>query len=67
MIFAVPLSNAQGSSSASVYKNIGEMVNYGLEFTVGAKLIQNDGDGFNWEVNGNLSTLKNEVLKLYGD
>ena len=67
MIFAVPLSKVQGSPDGSRYTNIGEMVNKGFEFTIGAKIIENEGDGFNWEVNGNLSTLKNEVTKLYGD
>ena len=67
MIFAVPLSRAQGSSGGSVYKNIGEMVNKGLELTINAKVVENEGDGFNWSVGGNFTTLKNEVTKLYGD
>ena len=67
MIFAVPLSRAQGSSGGSVYKNIGEMVNKGLELTFNAKVVENEGDGFNWSVGGNFTTLKNEVTKLYGD
>ena len=31
------------------------------------KVIENEGDGFNWELGGNFSTLKNEVTKLYGE
>ena len=43
------------------------MVNKGLEFTLNVKVIENEGDGFNWELGGNFSTLKNEVTKLYGE
>ena len=77
MIFAVPLSAVQGgatplASSPSTlqsikYTNVGEMVNKGLEFTLNVKVIENEGDGFNWELGGNFSTLKNEVTKLYGE
>ncbi len=64
MIFAVPLSRAQGNTS--VYKNIGEMVNKGVELTFNAKIVDNEGDGFKWSLGANFTTLKNKVTKLYG-
>ena len=64
MIFAVPLSRAQGNTS--VYKNIGEMVNSGVELTFNTKIIDNEGDGFKWSLGANFTTLKNKVTKLYG-
>ena len=66
MIFALPLSRAQGSSSGSVYKNIGEMVNKGVELTFNAKIVDNEADGFRWSLGANFTSLKNEVTKLYG-
>ena len=66
MIFALPLSRVQGSSTGSVYKNIGEMVNQGLELTFNTKIVDNEGDGFKWNLGANFTTLKNEVTKLYG-
>ena len=64
MIFAVPLSRAQGNTS--VYKNIGEMVNKGVELTFNTKIVDNEGDGFKWNLGANFTSLKNEVTKLYG-
>ena len=64
MIFALPLSRVQGASS--VYKNIGEMVNSGVELTFNTKIIDNEGDGFKWSLGANFTTLKNKVTKLYG-
>lgn len=67
MIFAVPLSKVQGSYDGVRYSNIGEMVNSGLELTAGVKIVDNEADGFKWSINGNFSTLKNEVTKMYDD
>lgn len=64
MIFDIPLSLAQGQESK--YINVGEMKNAGFEFTLGTKIIQNEGDGFNWVFNANISTLENKITKLYG-
>ncbi|MDO4229414.1 MAG: SusC/RagA family TonB-linked outer membrane protein [Capnocytophaga sp.] len=73
MVFSTPLSIAQGGNSnvdgtppASQYLNIGEMKNSGIEISIGAKIIRNEGEGFNWSANANLSTLKNKITKLYG-
>ena len=71
MIFDIPLSPAQGaytgsSGNPTKYINIGEMKNAGFEFTVDAKIIKNAGNGFNWDMGVNLSTLNNSITKLYG-
>lgn len=42
------------------------MKNAGFEFTVDAKIIKNAGNGFNWDMGVNLSTLNNSITKLYG-
>lgn len=64
LIFELPLSPSQGATSQ--YQNIGEMKNTGFEFTIDAKIIKNAGDGFNWNLGGNVSTLNNAITKLYG-
>lgn len=62
LVFAQPLSLAQGL--ASMDKNIGSLVNKGLELSVNGEIINNDN--FYWSLGGNFSTLKNEVTELYG-
>ncbi|MCL1033781.1 SusC/RagA family TonB-linked outer membrane protein [Elizabethkingia anophelis] len=63
LLFQMPLQISQGLPS--YWANIGDMVNKGFEFTVNADILKNS-DGFNWSVNGNLSTLKNVITNLPG-
>lgn len=63
MVFAVPASFAMGLSS--FYKNIGELNNQGIEFTIGASIIKNKD--MNWSVSFSGSHNKNEVKKLSTD
>jgi TonB-linked SusC/RagA family outer membrane protein len=63
MVFAVPASYAMGLTS--FYKNIGELVNQGIEFTIGASIIKNKD--WNWNVSLTGSHNKNEVKKLSTD
>lgn len=57
------LSTLTGYNSAIV--NIGEMTNKGMEFTVDAKILnQND---FRWNLGANISFDKNKITKLFGD
>ena len=42
------------------------MVNKGLEFTLNAKILESE-NGLNWSLGGNISTLKNEVTKMYDE
>jgi TonB-linked SusC/RagA family outer membrane protein len=56
----LPLPGYAGTSGSLT--NIGEMKNTGIEFSIGI----NDRIGdLNYSINGNLSTLKNEVVKLF--
>lgn len=57
----LPLS-AQVGDATGTNMNIGDLRNSGLEFTVNAKIIQSKD--FNWTIDANLSTLKNEVIYL---
>jgi len=63
MVFAVPASYAMGLTS--FYKNIGELQNQGIEFTIGANIIKNKD--WNWNVSFSGSHNKNEVKKLSTD
>ena len=63
MVFAVPASYAMGLTS--FYKNIGELQNKGIEFTIGASIIKNND--LNWNVSFSGSHNKNEVKKLSTD
>ena len=47
-----------------ITKNIGELKNYGLEFTINARPIQTRD--FTWQVTYNVMWNHNEITKLYG-
>ncbi|SKB51177.1 TonB-linked outer membrane protein, SusC/RagA family [Salegentibacter salinarum] len=53
------------TGSNSVWDNLGEMQNTGLEVTLNTVPIRNDN--FRWEMDLNFSTFKNELLDIYGD
>lgn len=57
----LPLS-AQVGSVSGINTNIGTLRNSGFEFTVSADAIRRNN--FNWKIDANLSTLKNEVVSL---
>ena len=63
MVFAIPTSYTTGLGS--YYKNIGELQNKGIEFTIGATIIKNKD--WNWNVSLTGSHNKNEVKKLSTD
>lgn len=46
----------------NIYKNVGEVENKGFEFNVNARIISTKD--FSWNLNVNLSMLKNEILSL---
>lgn len=60
LLFDVPL--APGHGLASVYQNIGSMKNTGIEIQLGYNAIR--GKNFNWRVDLNLTSFKNEITKL---
>lgn len=53
-----PLSSGFGSRT----ENVGSMRNTGIELTLGGDIIKTGG--FTWNLNGNFSTLSNEVISL---
>lgn len=63
LLASVPLPTSVGFSS--VLQNIGEIQNEGVEFTVGADVI--NGTDFSWNINAQISQNKNTVKKLAGD
>ena len=65
MIFEVPLPSSQGPSSVGAYRNIGKMVNQGVELSFRTQLIDNEGEGFRWNLGANFTTLENKVTQLY--
>ncbi|GAB3306415.1 SusC/RagA family TonB-linked outer membrane protein [Hymenobacter tenuis] len=54
-----------GSSGFLSYQqNVGNIENKGIEFALNTINVRNEGTGFNWETNFNLSINRNEVTKL---
>jgi len=47
-----------------VLQNIGATRTQGLEFSVSYGIIDNDGDGFNWDMDLNISGYKEEITEL---
>lgn len=62
MLIAITLPASSGSSG-SINKNVGSILNRGLEFSATVRAQKGD---FNYSVTGNLATLYNEVLDVYG-
>ena len=63
VLFRVPVSGLTGVTS--VWKNIGEMSNKGLEFSIGGDIIKTKD--INWGVDFNLGLNRNKMRELYGD
>ena len=53
------------SGFLSVTENIGEVRNRGIEFALTGLPVVSPGDGFNWEISGNISYNNNEIIKLF--
>lgn len=60
LLFEIPQPISSGVEAQD--KNTGTMFNRGIEFTFDVGII-NNGD-FRWNVNGNVTTLRNEISKL---
>lgn len=58
----IPNTAGPGNLQNSILANVGSMVNKGVELNLRFNAIQKTN--FTWTVSGNLTTLKNEVLKL---
>ncbi|MFX0555420.1 SusC/RagA family TonB-linked outer membrane protein [Maribacter sp. CXY002] len=52
------------SGYQNVLQNVGSTRTTGFEFSVSGGIIDNDGDGFNWDVDLNISTYNEEITEL---
>lgn len=52
------------SGYEEVLQNVGATRTQGVEFTISAGIVDNDGDGFNWDMDLNISTYKEEIVEL---
>lgn len=64
IIVGQPLPFSTGAFPANIRTNVGSIRNQGFEFTVS---YSNHDHDFQWDVNANLGTLKNKVLKIAND
>ncbi|PKG51158.1 MULTISPECIES: SusC/RagA family TonB-linked outer membrane protein [Olleya] len=65
LLLNAPLSSLGGEPDGSIFSNIGEMTNKGLELELSADIIRAEDFGdFTLTVGGNIAFLDNEVTKL---
>lgn len=57
------LTNMTGYKT--IVENVGELKNYGAEFSINGRIIENKD--FTWNVSGNISFNKNKITKLSGN
>ncbi|WP_396178020.1 SusC/RagA family TonB-linked outer membrane protein [Flavobacterium sp.] len=63
LLFDAP--NADGSNfTNSSFQNIGSFSTRGLELNVNADVVQNEGTGFNWNVNFNATTFQRKIEEV---
>lgn len=64
MLYRIPIPQSSGifANNPTIWGNIGDMRNWGMELQLNAAVI-NTGD-FRWDVGFNLTTNRNEILKL---
>lgn len=62
LVLATPVAPSLGIPSNTINRNIGSMLNKGWEFTASADIFK--GDKFSWNISGNLTLIKNEILSL---
>ncbi len=62
LILSVPQAPSKGIPGDAILANVGSMQNTGIEFSV--KYVAIDKGDFNWTINANITTQKNEVLTL---
>jgi len=60
----LPQSITYDTGFSSYSANVGSLENKGLEVALTTVNIQNDGDGFNWSTNFNISFNRNKVLDI---
>jgi len=57
-----PLSTGIGGSQPKIWQNVGDMANYGIDFSINSKNI--DTKNFSWSTDFNISFNDNEILNL---
>lgn len=62
LVLAAPLPSSFGIPNNSIFRNIGDMKNYGIEFSVDARILQRKD--FQWSANFNFTSTKNKVISL---
>lgn len=62
LVLAAPLPSSFGVPNNSVFRNIGDMENYGIEVSLDARILQRKD--FSWTANINYTSAKNKVLSL---
>lgn len=62
LIFAVPTPVSVGVPGNSIYTNVGDMFNKGIEATLNLSVIKSND--FGWDLTANASTIKNELTRL---
>ncbi|MDN4012401.1 SusC/RagA family TonB-linked outer membrane protein [Chryseobacterium gambrini] len=62
LIFAVPTAVSAGIPGSSVYTNVGDMFNKGIEATLNLAVVKKTD--FGWDLTVNASTIKNELTRL---
>jgi hypothetical protein len=62
MLLASSLPPSAGVSGGQIWSNIGDMKNHGFEF--GIKSVNIDKGKFQWTTDFNITTIKNEVVRL---
>lgn len=62
LIFAVPTPGSDGVPGNAINKNVGDMVNSGLEVALQFGIVRNEN--FRWDFNVDAATIKNEITRL---
>ena len=63
LVLAAPLPVSFGVPGNSIFRNIGDMENKGIEMTIAGTVVRNKN--FSWDMNLNFTQVQNEVKSLY--
>ena len=63
LLFNAPTADGSNFTNSS-FQNIGSFSTRGLEFNLNADIVQNEGTGFNWNVNFNATTYQRKIEEV---
>jgi iron complex outermembrane receptor protein len=63
LLFDAPTADGTNFTNTS-FQNIGSFSTRGLEFNLNADVVQNEGTGFNWNVNFNATTFQRKIEEV---